>query len=126
MTTAASSTTTTLTAGSPLLDIVLCSSLSATAEDRGKVDSVTDQVGRWTPCGQTSRPGDTHGCSNSVVKILYEKEGQLPALGSTNNFHDVQPRSTSPWKLEYYNEDRSSKAISGKLTQLVATATTIP
>ncbi|CAM6073770.1 unnamed protein product [Sphagnum tenellum] len=44
MTTAESSTTTTLTAGSPLLNIVLCSSLSAAAEDRGGVDSVTDQA----------------------------------------------------------------------------------
>jgi len=34
MTRAASSATTTLTAGSPLLNIVLCSSLNATAEDR--------------------------------------------------------------------------------------------
>jgi hypothetical protein len=33
--TIASSPTTMLTVGSPLLDIVLCSSLSATAEDRG-------------------------------------------------------------------------------------------
>jgi hypothetical protein len=37
-----SSATTTLTAGLPLIKIVLCSSLSATVQDRGGVDSVAD------------------------------------------------------------------------------------
>jgi hypothetical protein len=39
---AASLATTTLTIGSPLLDIVLFSSLSTAAEDRGGVDSMAD------------------------------------------------------------------------------------
>jgi hypothetical protein len=44
MTTAASSTTMTFTAGSPVLDIVFCSSFSAATEDHGGVDSVMDQA----------------------------------------------------------------------------------
>ncbi len=42
MTTATSSGTTMLTTRSPLLDIVICSSLSAVAKDRGGVDFVMD------------------------------------------------------------------------------------
>jgi len=48
-TTVTSSPTTMLTAGSPLLDIVLCSSLSATAEDRG--DSQGGLYGGFKPYG---------------------------------------------------------------------------
>jgi hypothetical protein len=41
-TTIVSPAMTTLTARSPLLDIVLCSSLNAAAKDRGGVDFMTD------------------------------------------------------------------------------------
>jgi hypothetical protein len=127
MTIVASLATTVFTTRSPLLDIILCSSLSAAAEDRGGVDSVTDS-GLTMDSMRTDFEARRH---THMLKLGRQDFLQRRRLTPSNWFNKQFPRCSTKIdkSLEVgvlqWRQEQQRNYNSGKLTQLAAVATTM-
>jgi hypothetical protein len=127
MTITTSLATTTLTARSPLLDIVLCSSLSAAAEDCGGVDSMTDSSltvdSVWTDFEARRHTRMLKlGCQDSL-----RRRRSTPSNWFNEQFPQCSTKTDKSLEVGVlqWRQEQQSNYNSGKLTQLAAATTTM-